>query len=110
MRLEAVDPLNLSQICAATVVKILDYDYFMIRIDSLKVKRKQDLFCYHITSPLIFQCGFCEHHGIKLQPPFDSKSKDSFDWDVYFEETNTVPLKIYREVQLVTFYFSYYLQ
>lgn len=34
MKLEAVDPLNLSSICVATVMEVLKFGYMMIRIDS----------------------------------------------------------------------------
>lgn len=34
MKLEAVDPLNLSSICVATVMAVLKFGYIMIRIDS----------------------------------------------------------------------------
>ncbi|KAK7790286.1 hypothetical protein R5R35_003866 [Gryllus longicercus] len=34
MKLEAVDPLNLSSICVATVMKVLNEGYIMVRIDS----------------------------------------------------------------------------
>lgn len=34
MKLEAVDPLNLSSICVATVVEVLKFGYVMIRIDT----------------------------------------------------------------------------
>lgn len=34
MKLEAVDPLNLSSICVATVMEVLKFGYVMIRIDS----------------------------------------------------------------------------
>lgn len=34
MKLEAVDPLNLSSICVATIMDVLKYGYIMIRIDS----------------------------------------------------------------------------
>lgn len=34
MKLEAVDPLNLSSICVATIMKVLKFGYLMIRIDS----------------------------------------------------------------------------
>lgn len=34
MKLEAVDPLNLSSICVATVMEVLKFGYLMIRIDS----------------------------------------------------------------------------
>ena len=34
MKLEAVDPLNLSSVCVATVMAVLKFGYMMIRIDS----------------------------------------------------------------------------
>lgn len=34
MKLEAIDPLNLSSICVATVMEVLKFGYIMIRIDS----------------------------------------------------------------------------
>lgn len=34
MKLEAVDPLNLSSICVATVMAVLKIGYMMIRIDT----------------------------------------------------------------------------
>lgn len=34
MKLEAVDPLNLSSICVATIMEVLKFGYLMIRIDS----------------------------------------------------------------------------
>lgn len=34
MKLEAIDPLNLSSICVATVMAVLKFGYIMIRIDS----------------------------------------------------------------------------
>lgn len=34
MKIEAVDPLNLSSICVSTVVEVLKFGYMMIRIDS----------------------------------------------------------------------------
>lgn len=34
MKLEAVDPLNLSSICVSTIVEVLKFGYMMIRVDS----------------------------------------------------------------------------
>lgn len=38
MKLEAVDPLNLSTICCATVTKVLRYNYIMVGIDGMMAK------------------------------------------------------------------------
>ncbi|KAI4493233.1 hypothetical protein M0802_009521 [Mischocyttarus mexicanus] len=91
MKIEAIDPLNLSAICAATVMRVLKEDYIMIRIDSYDEDASgADWFCYHSCSPCIFPIGFCSQHGLPLTPPkgYDSTT---FTWDAYLVETNTVP-------------------
>lgn len=98
MKLEAVDPLNPVAICAATIKKVLRRGYVMIRIDSyeedkLNVSGSTDWFCYHIASPYILKCGFCQSNGILLTPPFGYKETD-FNWDEYFKETRTRPAPI----------------
>lgn len=67
MKLEAIDPLNLSAICVATVSKILKNDYLMIRIDGYEAS---DMFCYHRNSSSIFPAGFCQVNNIPLQAPY----------------------------------------
>lgn len=95
MKLEAIDPLNLSTICAATVRKVqvsllivhyfkaaftllllilvslqvLADGYLMIGIDGSEAVDGSDWFCYHSTSPSIFPVGFCEINSIELTPP-----------------------------------------
>lgn len=94
MKIEAIDPLNLSAICAATVMQVLKEDYIMIRIDSYDEDASgADWFCYHSCSPCIFPIGFCSQHGLPLTPPkgYDSTT---FTWDAYLIETNTVPAPV----------------
>lgn len=96
MKLEAIDPLNLSTICAATVRKVVMFlfvvqffkapftwllsnkfcmlqvladGYLMIGIDGSEAVDGSDWFCYHSTSPSIFPVGFCEINSIELTPP-----------------------------------------
>nr|CAH7745505.1 unnamed protein product [Callosobruchus chinensis] len=91
MKLEAVDPLNLSSICMATVMDVLNYGYIMIRIDTYDVDvTGADWFCYHVKSPCIFAMGFCERHNIPLTPP---KGYDpaNFNWRAYLAQTNNRP-------------------
>lgn len=92
MKLEAVDPLNLSSICVATVMKVLNEGYIMIRIDSYDDEETScnNWFCYHTTSPVIFTPGFCSHNNISLTPP---KGYDAslFVWRDYLAATNSVP-------------------
>uniref|UniRef100_A0A8C6NYR2 Mbt domain containing 1 n=1 Tax=Nothobranchius furzeri TaxID=105023 RepID=A0A8C6NYR2_NOTFU len=73
MKLEAIDPLNLSAICVATVRKVLADGYLMIGIDGSEAADGSDWFCYHSTSPSIFPAGFCEINSIDLTPPRGTK-------------------------------------
>lgn len=94
MKIEAIDPLNLSAICAATVMRVLNDDYIMIRIDSYDEDASAaDWFCYHSCSPCIFPVGFCATHGLPLTPP-KGYDPTAFNWDSYLIETNTIPAPV----------------
>ncbi|XP_028133720.1 polycomb protein Sfmbt isoform X2 [Diabrotica virgifera virgifera] len=91
MKLEAIDPLNLSSISVATVTDVLNYGYIMIRIDTYDSDvTGADWFCYHVKSPCIFPVGFCEKHNIPLTPP---KGYDvlTFNWKSYLLQTGSSP-------------------
>ncbi|XP_045529256.1 polycomb protein Sfmbt-like [Pieris brassicae] len=83
MKLEAIDPLNLSAVCAATVMRILNEGYMMIRIDCYPADATgADWFCYHQRSPCIFPVGFSLANNIPLVPPIGFKVED-FTWEDY---------------------------
>uniref|UniRef100_G3MF18 FCS-type domain-containing protein n=1 Tax=Amblyomma maculatum TaxID=34609 RepID=G3MF18_AMBMU len=88
MKLEAIDPLNLSTICVATVTKVLRNNYLMIGIDGMMAANGSDWFCYHASSPCIFPVGFCELNGIELTPPRGHKGE--FRWFEYLRQTKSV--------------------
>uniref|UniRef100_A0A1I8QD80 FCS-type domain-containing protein n=1 Tax=Stomoxys calcitrans TaxID=35570 RepID=A0A1I8QD80_STOCA len=91
MKLEAVDPLNLSSICVATVMAVLKFGYMMIRIDSYQPDATgSDWFCYHEKSPNIFPVGFCSANNITLTPP-NGYTAANFTWETYLRDTNSVP-------------------
>lgn len=91
MKLEAIDPLNLSSICVATVMDVLNYGYIMIRIDSYDSDATgADWFCYHVKSPCIFPVGFCHKHNIPLTPP-KGYDQSTFDWNTFIMETGDIP-------------------
>lgn len=95
MKLEAIDPLNLSAICAATIKQVLRRGYVMVRIDCYDEDTSGfDWFCYHISSNAVFPCGFCSSNGISVTPP-TGWDKATFSWDEYFNKTNTsaAPIK-----------------
>ncbi|XP_059479513.1 polycomb protein Sfmbt-like isoform X2 [Neocloeon triangulifer] len=103
MKLEAIDPLNLSAICVATVMRVLNDGYIMIRIDSYDPDTTgADWFCYHSTSPYIFPAGFCEMNSIPLTPP--QGYAEDFDWDFYLKKTGAiaVPLTLFNCVDMET--------
>ncbi|KAM6957390.1 MBT domain-containing protein 1-like [Aplochiton taeniatus] len=89
MKLEAIDPLNLSAICVASVRKVLADGYLMIGIDGSEAADGSDWFCYHATSPSIFPAGFCEINTIDLTPPRGYSSLP-FRWFEYLRDTNSV--------------------
>lgn len=91
MKLEAVDPLNLSSICVATVMKVLREGYIMVRIDSYDEDISgADWFCYHRSSPCVFPVGFCSQHAIPLTPP-KGYSAGAFRWEEYLAATGAPP-------------------
>ncbi|XP_072348109.1 lethal(3)malignant brain tumor-like protein 2 isoform X2 [Scyliorhinus torazame] len=88
MKLEAIDPLNLSTICVASVQKVLLDGYLMIGIDGCEAADGTDWFCYHASSCCIFPVGFCQKNDIELTPPRGWEK--CFDWDEYLIETGTM--------------------
>uniref|UniRef100_A0AAQ5XDH2 FCS-type domain-containing protein n=1 Tax=Amphiprion ocellaris TaxID=80972 RepID=A0AAQ5XDH2_AMPOC len=98
MKLEAIDPLNLSAICVATVRKVLADGYLMIGIDGSEAVDGSDWFCYHGTSPSIFPVGFCEINSIELTPP-RGYTKLPFKWFDYLRETCSIaaPVRLFNK-------------
>uniref|UniRef100_A0A6Q2WZ63 FCS-type domain-containing protein n=1 Tax=Esox lucius TaxID=8010 RepID=A0A6Q2WZ63_ESOLU len=98
MKLEAIDPLNLSAICVATVRKVLADGYLMIGIDGSEAADGSDWFCYHSTSPSIFPAGFCEINNIELTPP-RGYTKLPFKWFDYLREMASIaaPVKLFNK-------------
>ncbi|XP_028935187.1 lethal(3)malignant brain tumor-like protein 2 isoform X2 [Ornithorhynchus anatinus] len=91
MKLEAIDPLNLGNICVATVCKVLLDGYLMICIDGATSADGSDWFCYHASSHAIFPATFCQKNNIDLTPPkgYDAKT---FEWTAYLEKTKSKPV------------------
>uniref|UniRef100_G1PVQ8 Mbt domain containing 1 n=1 Tax=Myotis lucifugus TaxID=59463 RepID=G1PVQ8_MYOLU len=99
MKLEAIDPLNLSTICVATIrKKVLADGFLMIGIDGSEAADGSDWFCYHATSPSIFPVGFCEINMIELTPP-RGYTKLPFKWFDYLRETGSIaaPVKLFNK-------------
>lgn len=101
MKLEAIDPLNLSTICVATLMKVLRSNYLMIGIDGMMQTDGSDWFCYHASSPCIFPVGFCKINNIELTPPKDYQDPNGpvFDWHTYLNQTKSraAPVSLFRK-------------
>ncbi|XP_019625156.1 PREDICTED: MBT domain-containing protein 1-like isoform X2 [Branchiostoma belcheri] len=96
MKLEAIDPLNLSTVCVATVRKVLREGYLMIGIDGMETPDGSDWFCYHQTSANIFPVGFCDLNKIELTPPRSYSAP--FKWLDYLKKTKSqaAPVKLFN--------------
>uniref|UniRef100_A0A1A8KDM5 L(3)mbt-like 2 n=2 Tax=Nothobranchius kuhntae TaxID=321403 RepID=A0A1A8KDM5_NOTKU len=86
MKLEAIDPLNLGNICVATVQKVLLDGYLMVGIDATTSTSGSNLFCYHASSHAILPINFCKKNSITLTVPrgYDAQT---FNWETYLKET-----------------------
>ncbi|KAI2658504.1 Lethal(3)malignant brain tumor-like protein 2 [Labeo rohita] len=89
MKLEAIDPLNLGNICVASVRKVLLDGYIMVGIDGVEIGDGSDWFCYHASSHAILPVGYCENNDIPLTLP-PGYDHGTFTWTKYLEETGTV--------------------
>uniref|UniRef100_A0A8C0G146 Lethal(3)malignant brain tumor-like protein 1 n=1 Tax=Chelonoidis abingdonii TaxID=106734 RepID=A0A8C0G146_CHEAB len=82
-KLEAVDRMNPSLICVATVTDVVD-NRFLVHFDNWD--DTYDYWC-DPSSPYIHPVGWCQAHGKPLTPPQDYPNPDSFNWEKYLMET-----------------------
>nr|XP_048296902.1 lethal(3)malignant brain tumor-like protein 1 isoform X2 [Myodes glareolus] len=85
MKLEAVDRMNPSLVCVASVTDVVD-GRFLVHFDNWD--DTYDYWC-DPSSPYIHPVGWCQKHGKPLTPPQDYPDPDSFCWEKYLEETGT---------------------
>ncbi|KAB1270280.1 Lethalmalignant brain tumor-like protein 2 [Camelus dromedarius] len=88
MKLEAIDPLNLGNICVATICKVLLDGYLMLCVDGGPSTDGSDWFCYHASSHAIFPATFCQKNDIELTPPKGYETH-TFNWETYLEKTKS---------------------
>ena len=71
MKLEAVHPQDPTIICVASVARIFDSCYFLVRIDDLISTQEEISNCFiaHKGSHEIYEMGFCNRNGLSLQQP-----------------------------------------
>lgn len=92
MVFEAIHPIELNLIVAATVKEALNYGYFMAHISTNKDIEDLD-FCFHITSNWVLPTGFAERNGIQLTVPCD-ESEENFSWDAYCAKKQAIRLDL----------------
>ncbi|XP_072135787.1 lethal(3)malignant brain tumor-like protein 1 [Mobula birostris] len=85
MKLEAVDRMNPSLICVATVTDIVE-SRFLVHFDNWD--DTYDYWC-DASSPYIHPVGWCQQHGKPLTPPQGYPHPEQFSWDRYLEETGS---------------------
>ncbi|XP_066563333.1 lethal(3)malignant brain tumor-like protein 2 isoform X2 [Amia ocellicauda] len=97
MKLEAIDPLNLGNICVATIRKVLLDGYVLVSVDSSVVDDESTWFCHHASSHAILPAGYCQQHKITLTVP-PAYDKKSFSWTQYLEDTGskTAPARLFN--------------
>ncbi|XP_069508433.1 lethal(3)malignant brain tumor-like protein 1 isoform X2 [Ambystoma mexicanum] len=83
MKLEAVDRMNPSLICVASVTDVVE-NRFLVHFDNWD--DTYDYWC-DTSSPYIHPVGWCQEHGKPLTPPQDYPDPDSFCWEKYLSET-----------------------
>ncbi|XP_053429338.1 lethal(3)malignant brain tumor-like protein 1 isoform X2 [Nycticebus coucang] len=83
MKLEAVDRMNPSLVCVASVTDVVD-GRFLVHFDNWD--DTYDYWC-DPSSPYIHPVGWCQKHGKPLTPPQDYPDPDNFCWEKYLEET-----------------------
>ncbi|XP_024141594.1 lethal(3)malignant brain tumor-like protein 2 isoform X2 [Oryzias melastigma] len=88
MKLEAIDPLNLGNICVATVHKVLFDGYIMVGIDGIASSSGSDWFCYHASSHAVLPINYCRKNQIPLTVP-PGYDRQTFTWEKYLEETGS---------------------
>ncbi|XP_051517036.1 lethal(3)malignant brain tumor-like protein 1 isoform X1 [Myxocyprinus asiaticus] len=85
MKLEAVDRMNPSLICVATVTDKVG-NRFLVHFDNWD--DTYDYWC-DARSPYIHPIGWCQERGLPLTPPQDYPDTDRFSWERYLEETGS---------------------
>ncbi|XP_041434519.1 lethal(3)malignant brain tumor-like protein 1 isoform X2 [Xenopus laevis] len=86
MKLEAVDRMNPSLICVASVTDVIE-DRFLVHFDNWG--DTYDYWC-DPSSPYVHPVGWCQQHKKPLTPPQDYPDPEGFSWDKYLLETKTV--------------------
>nr|CAD7455362.1 unnamed protein product [Timema tahoe] len=93
MKLEAVHPHNMAELCPATVVRVFNSCHFLVEIDSHSIVEEQgedSTWLCTALHPYIFPPGWAKDHGLQLTHPKGwATSKEEFDWMEYLMSTKS---------------------
>lgn len=93
MKLEAVHPHNMVEICPASVVRVFSPCHFLIQIDSYATMESDETDSFWLCTvehPYIFPVGWAQEHELRLTHPRGwTTSKEEFDWSEYLEATKS---------------------
>ncbi|XP_035378264.1 lethal(3)malignant brain tumor-like protein 1 isoform X2 [Electrophorus electricus] len=94
MKLEAVDRMNPSLICVATVTDIVG-SRFLVHFDNWD--DTYDYWC-DAQSPYIHPIGWCQERDLPLTPPQDYPDPGRFSWERYLDETGSTaaPVDVFK--------------
>ncbi|GAA6087198.1 lethal(3)malignant brain tumor-like protein 1 isoform X1, partial [Tachysurus ichikawai] len=97
LKLEAVDRMNPSLICVATVTDIVG-KRFLVHFDNWD--DTYDYWC-DARSPYIHPVGWCKERDLPLTPPQDYPEPGRFSWECYLDETGStaVPAEAFKVVR-----------
>ncbi|XP_053309861.1 lethal(3)malignant brain tumor-like protein 1 [Spea bombifrons] len=95
MKLEAVDRMNPSLICVASVTDVVE-DRFLVHFDNWG--DTYDYWC-DPSSPYVHPVGWCQEHGKSLTAPQDYPDPNNFTWEKYLSETGAtaVPARAFHK-------------
>ncbi|KFM72096.1 Scm-like with four MBT domains protein 2, partial [Stegodyphus mimosarum] len=93
MKLEAVNPKNCTDICPATISRVVNDYYFLVTIDAHQCEEhKKSMICCHSNSHTIFPVKWAEENGLDLKVPKGYEVTNSkFSWDPYLKFCNANP-------------------
>ena len=74
MELEARHPRLMYKIVAAQVVKVLNFQYVVVKTREYHEATRVSFIC-HITSPFIFPCGWAQKWGVNLDAEDDTEDQ-----------------------------------
>ncbi|KAK3608079.1 hypothetical protein CHS0354_004735 [Potamilus streckersoni] len=82
-KLEALNPDGLNQVCPATIVKVIDNQYFIIEIDDLRADKPEPVqYCCHANIRGLFPIQWSQSKGIRLTTP-KGWDRPEFNWTEY---------------------------